>query len=56
MGRFKRVAVLKGGVASEREVSLRSGAAVAEGLRAGGYDVEEIGVNTVNVLQGFEGG
>ena len=21
----------------------------------GGYDVEEIGVNTVNVLQGFEG-
>ena len=42
--RFEKVAVLKGGVSSEREVSLRSGAAIAQGLRAGGYDVTEIDV------------
>jgi D-alanine-D-alanine ligase len=42
--RFKRVAVLKGGVSSEREVSLRSGAAIAQGLRDGGYDVDEVDV------------
>jgi D-alanine-D-alanine ligase len=41
---FKKVAVLKGGVSSEREVSLRSGAAIAQGLRDGGYEVEEIDV------------
>lgn len=44
--RFSRVAVLKGGVSSEREVSLRSGAAIAEGLRDGGYDVVELEINT----------
>ena len=42
--KFKKVAVLKGGISSEREVSLRSGAAVAQGLRAGGYDVVEVDV------------
>lgn len=42
--RFKKVAVLKGGFSSERKVSLRSGAAIAEGLREGGYLVEEIDV------------
>lgn len=42
--RFSRVAVLKGGISSEREVSLRSGAAIAQGLRDGGYEVEEIDV------------
>jgi D-alanine-D-alanine ligase len=42
--RFKKVAVLKGGVSSERAVSLKSGAAVAEGLREGGYDVLEIDI------------
>ncbi len=40
--RFERVAVLKGGISSEREVSLRSGAAIAQGLRYGGYAVDEI--------------
>lgn len=40
--RFGKVAVLKGGISSEREVSLRSGAAVANGLREGGYEVVEI--------------
>lgn len=37
-----RVAVLKGGLSAEREVSLRSGAAVAEALRGEGYEVTEI--------------
>ena len=44
--RFNRVAVLKGGVSSEREVSLRSGAAIAQGLREGGYIVEEVDVTS----------
>jgi D-alanine--D-alanine ligase len=39
-----RVAVLMGGWSSEREVSLVSGAAVAEALRAAGFDVETIDV------------
>jgi D-alanine-D-alanine ligase len=42
--RYEKVAVLMGGPSSEREVSLRSGAAVARGLRAGGYEVAEVGV------------
>ncbi len=37
--RFKRVAVLMGGTSNEREVSLRSGRAVATGLAAAGYTV-----------------
>jgi len=36
---MKRVAVVMGGTSSEREVSLRSGAAVVEGLREAGFDV-----------------
>jgi len=43
--KFHKVAVLKGGISKEREVSLRSGAAVAEGLRKSGYQVEEIDIN-----------
>ena len=35
---MKRVAVLMGGTSSERDVSLRSGAAVVEGLRQAGYE------------------
>ena len=41
---FQKVSVLKGGVSSEREISLRSGAAVARGLREAGYDVVETDV------------
>jgi D-alanine-D-alanine ligase len=37
-----RVAVLCGGRSSEHDVSLRSGAAVAAGLRAAGHDVVEV--------------
>lgn len=39
---FAHVAVLKGGLSAEREVSLRSGAAVAEALTCEGYRVTEV--------------
>lgn len=42
--RFRKVAVLMGGPSSEREVSLRSGAAVARALQTRGYDVAEVRV------------
>lgn len=42
---FDHAAVLKGGLSAEREVSLRSGAAVAEALRGEGYRVTEIDVS-----------
>lgn len=48
--RFQRVAVLKGGVSKERDVSLRSGAAVAKGLREAGYEVAEIDVKDRELL------
>jgi D-alanine-D-alanine ligase len=37
-----RVAVIRGGRSSEHEVSLRSGAAVAEGLSAAGYETTDV--------------
>lgn len=40
--RFRRVAVLLGGRSAEREVSLRTGAAIAEALRRRGREVVEI--------------
>ena len=40
----KRVVVLMGGKSGEREVSLRSGAAVADALRTMGHDVLPIDV------------
>jgi len=40
--RFKRVAVLMGGTSSEREISLRSGRAVARGLADAGYAVSSV--------------
>lgn len=40
----RRVAVLKGGISAEREVSLVSGSAVARGLLSAGYAVDEIDV------------
>jgi D-alanine-D-alanine ligase len=36
---MKRVAVIMGGTSNEREVSLKSGAAVVEGLKEAGFDV-----------------
>lgn len=38
----QRIAVLKGGMSPERDVSLVTGAAIASSLRAQGYDVTEI--------------
>jgi D-alanine-D-alanine ligase len=43
-----RIAVIRGGRSSEHEVSLRSGASVAEGLRAAGHE-------TVDVVIGLDG-
>ncbi len=43
------IAVLKGGNSSEREVSLRSGAAVAQALRNGNYKVTEIDLKNCEV-------
>ena len=37
-----RVAVIRGGRSSEHQVSLRSGAAVAEGLRAAGHETVDV--------------
>jgi D-alanine-D-alanine ligase len=45
----KRVVVLLGGPGSEREVSLRSGAAVAGALRSLGAIVEEVDVRTTDL-------
>jgi D-alanine-D-alanine ligase len=39
-----KITVLKGGISSEREVSLRTGAAVESALRSLGFDVESIDV------------
>jgi D-alanine-D-alanine ligase len=44
--KFNQVAVLKGGVSAEREVSLVSGSAIAQGLRDAGYGVTEIDVTS----------
>lgn len=43
---MKRIAVLLGGRSAEREVSLRTGAAVAEALRRPGRDVVEVDAGT----------
>lgn len=45
-----KVAVLKGGASLERQVSLRSGARIAEALRSGGHEVVEIDVDQNLVL------
>jgi D-alanine-D-alanine ligase len=52
----KHVAVLKGGLSNEREVSLSSGKACAEALRNAGYTVTEIdvGYDIAEVLRGLK--
>jgi D-alanine-D-alanine ligase len=42
--KYRRVGVLMGGLSAEREVSLKSGGAVADGLEAKGYSVARIDV------------
>jgi len=53
---FQHVAVLMGGPSAERGISLKSGAAVARGLRESGYAVSEIDVakREVRVPDGVE--
>ena len=52
----KRVAVLMGGRSAEREVSLVTGAACAEGLRQKGYDVLpiDVGYDLDDLLRALE--
>lgn len=52
MNKYKHVCVLSGGWSNEREVSLVSGTAIAEGLREAGYQVSQIDVdrNIYNIL------
>jgi len=53
---YSHIAVLKGGTGSEREVSLRSGSAVAEALRGTGIQVTEVDVRgiTFDVPKGVQ--
>lgn len=57
-GRFGKVALLLGGDAAEREISLKSGAAVGAALRRAGVDVHDIdpGPDVIEVLRtgGFD--
>ena len=46
-----RVAVFKGGMSAEREVSLNSGTAVAEALRQRGHDVVEVDIQRHLIAQ-----
>lgn len=46
-----RIAVLLGGFSSEREISLRSGSAVAKALRERGHDVAEVDVRDEAVAE-----
>lgn len=49
-----RVAVLMGGDSSERDISLQSGRAVAEGLRRAGHQVHELEIPSVAAVMGLE--
>jgi D-alanine-D-alanine ligase len=53
---YRHIGVLMGGPSAEREVSLRSGAAVSRGLRTAGYEVVEIVIEgeTVPPLDGID--
>ena len=45
----RRVAVLMGGVSKEREISLKSGKAVAQGLREQGHEVIEVDIDAEDI-------
>src|SRR5258706_1812217 len=47
--KFMRVTVLRGGPSAEREISLVSGRAVAEGLRSMGHEVYESDISTTEL-------
>ncbi|MCK9554240.1 D-alanine--D-alanine ligase [bacterium] len=46
--KIKKVAVIMGGSSSEREVSIKSGRAIVEGLKISGYEAEEVLLKTEN--------
>ncbi|MBO8158437.1 D-alanine--D-alanine ligase [Thermosyntropha sp.] len=48
---MRKVLVLMGGMSSEREISLKSGKAVVEGLKAAGYEVETLDLNRENLTE-----
>ena len=48
-----RIAVFMGGISSEREVSLRSGAAILESLKNQGYDAYGVDVTEDNLITAF---
>jgi len=52
MKKPNKIAVLMGGPGEEREVSLKSGKAIARALRDNGYDVSDIVLDTelVNLI------
>lgn len=47
----EKVLVLMGGISTEREISLKSGAAVAKALQEAGYTVETLDINQNNVSE-----
>lgn len=47
----RRIAVLMGGVSDEREVSLRSGRAVADALRSKGHEVIEVDITAEDISE-----
>ena len=48
-GKKPKVAVLMGGIGSEREISIQSGNSVAEGLRQAGLDIVAFDINPDNL-------
>ena len=53
MNKYSHICVLKGGWSNEREISLLSGTAIANGLKQVGYEVTEVDVdkNIASVLK-----
>ena len=47
----EKVLVLMGGISTEREISLKSGTAVAKALGEAGYEVETLDINQNNVSE-----
>lgn len=48
-----KIAVFMGGISSEREVSLRSGAAILESLKTQGYDAYGVDITEDNLITAF---
>ncbi|MGL5902544.1 MAG: D-alanine--D-alanine ligase, partial [Cetobacterium sp.] len=48
-----KIAVFMGGITSEREISLRSGAAILNSLLAQGYDAYKVDLTKDNLVSAF---